>query len=149
MFCINESFVFSPQQNSVLTQITQGLRKWNKAKFEPLPLFFVDLKSNGRRTGLKAVVRELRRHKFRLALKSGILEPFTRILGLDKYSHSLEDPTQLYRSASERKREGDAGLLSATFNLAPTSKTFEEFAYNDPVFGTSNTHIQLFFHLQT
>ncbi len=129
------SLSFLPQQNTVLTQLTQGLRKWNRSKFEPLPLFFVDLYSNTRRTNLKAVLRELRRYGFRTALPSAVEETVISTLGLDRYSHTLKDPTQLYRSARERRKSGVQGLLSATFNLAPNSKTFEEFAYHDPVFG--------------
>ncbi len=105
-----------------------------------MPLFFVDLHSNSRRTSLKAVIRDLRAYGFKVAVPRAILEPFTSTLGLDKYSHSLEDPTQLYRSKKERKKRGPQGLLSASFNLAPTSKTFEEFAYYDPVFGENIFH---------
>ena len=60
------------QQNSVLTGLTQKLRRWNRSKFEPIPVFFVDLQSNTRRTNLRSVLRELKRYGFRTALPSAI-----------------------------------------------------------------------------
>ncbi len=125
------------QQNAALTQIVQTLRRFHRSPFEPLPTFFVDLHSKRPKTSVKAVLRELRRHRLKVALPStlGIDETVTRVLGLDNYSHSLEDPTSLYLNAEERRRYGTQGLLSATFNLAPTHQTFTDFAFRDKIFG--------------